>query len=728
MRWIGLLAAACAAWGQPAAGLIGRFGDGPVTVAFVSRGPNFYLDAGESIHPALGPRFRGQWEGSLQILAAGPYEFNRTVTIDGTAGTRHTLAGGMHRIVIPFVRTEAVAQLRLEWKSTGFDWEPVPRSAFFHDPAAAPSRAAEDGRRLVAAAGCGNCHATVAPERAAPALAGIGSRTNAAWVFAFLGRHTEVAQTAAQRADLTAHLMTLRTAGKPKARKANEVSIGKGGELFGTMGCVFCHPTGTMAAMGSKYGLDVMTAELLERHRPSMLLDDEDATALAAYLTRQTDAAYEAAAPAGDAARGGTLLGTLGCAGCHSPGRTAAPLRGTDCKVVQTTWSAAEKASVQAYLRAPVAKSAAPVFTLRYALEKHQCTACHKAGTEAPELEGVGEKLKTGWIGDVVWGKKRIRHGRELRMPDYGQAGMEPLVMGLAKQEGVAPGDGARPPVATDAVRQTGVGLLGTNSKKQGMACIGCHDWGTNKSLGEEGPQLQNAAERLRFEWYERWMRDPARILSGTSMPSYFRGMPLERAQPRMHALWAAMEWGTKAPVPDGFRVSDLEVSGEARPAVGKEAVVVRWDMPDATPAAIAVGLPGGVSYCFDAGQSKLLYAWRGGFLDMTGTLLRKTDEKKLTPTAALVGTVFWRAGAGYPVLVGAEKRVPQKRFKGYRLVDGVVEFHYLLDGMDVQERLTPEGQGIRRRLVFAKVAGPVYFGDRLLQTGENVTVEEVLQ
>jgi mono/diheme cytochrome c family protein len=519
-------------------------------------------------------------------------------------------------------------------------------------------------------------------------LEGIGSRTKGLWLFAFLRRHTVVAQTAAQSADLAAHLVSLRSAGSVKARKANEVSIGKGGELFGTMGCVYCHPSGSLGAMGSKYSLPVMTAQLLATHRPSMLLDEEDATAIAAYLTRSTDVAFEGAAPAGDASRGADLLESLQCAGCHRADGAKRPLRNVDCRIVQTRWTEPQKVSVRAYLRMPAAKSPAPVFAVSQELERRQCVACHKPGTEAPELDGVGEKLKTDWIGQVLWGKKRIRHGRELRMPHYDEAQMRPLAVALAKTEGLAPGNGAAPPAFTDAMRQTGVGMLGTNIKKQGMACIGCHDWGTNKALGEEGPQLQNAAERLRFDWYERWMRNPARILSGTSMPNYFGGMAPERASPRIHALWAAMELGAKAPVPDGFRVSDLEVTSEAKPVVGKEAVVVRWDMPEATPAAIAVGLPGGLSYCFDAGRSQLLYAWRGGFLDMTGTLLRKTDEKKFTPTAALVGTVFWRS----------TPEAGSRKFKGYRLIGGIPEFHYLVDGVEVREILEPVDGGIRRR------------------------------
>jgi cytochrome c551/c552 len=131
-------------------------------------------------------------------------------------------------------------------------------------------------------------------------------------------------------------LASLRSGGSVKARKANEVSIGKGGELFGTMGCVFCHPSGSLAAMGSKYSLAVMTAQLLETHRPSMLLDEEDATAIAAYLTRSTDAAFEGVAPAGDAAKGAGLLESLQCAGCHRPGGVKRALRDVDCRVVQS--------------------------------------------------------------------------------------------------------------------------------------------------------------------------------------------------------------------------------------------------------------------------------------------------------------------------------------------------------------------------------------------------------
>jgi cytochrome c2 len=599
----------------------------------------------------------------------------------------------------------------------------------------------EQGRSLVAGARCSNCHAAsphYALDRPTPSLEDIGARTSANWIHAALGRHTIVTQTATQTADLTAFLAARRPASPiaVKPRKANEVAVGKGGELFGTMGCVFCHPSGSLPAMGSKYSLAVLTARLLDGHQPSMMLNDEDATAIAAYLTRSTDPAFERPAPAGDATRGAQAFDSLGCASCHQQSRNAKPLaslRSDSCRVVRTSWTAPERQAVQAFvLEHAKARTPAPVFSYRFQLDRFQCFACHKAGTEAPPLEGVGEKLKTAWIGQVLWGRQRIRPSREIRMPHYSQAALQPLLASFAKVEGLAPGDGAPPPAMTAQMRETGLGMLGTNPRKQGMGCIGCHDWGEFKSLGEEGPQLREAASRMRFEWFERWMRNPGRILSGTSMPNYFGTMPVERARPRIHSLWAAMDAAAKSSVPDGYRTSDLEVTSEAKPVVGdKNAVVLRWDMPEATPAAIAVGLPGGLSYCFDAGESRLLYAWRGGFLDLTGTLLRKTDKNKLTPTAALVGETFWRAAKDYPIQVGADRRIPQRRFRGYRLIKGIPEFHYQLDGsLHVYETLQPlpEKKAIRRTLRFDAVSGPVYFNGKPVAEGRNVQVEEILE
>lgn len=711
-----------AAQAQTLPGVIGNFTDGRQSVRFVASTPNFYLEPGESIHPALATGFRGEWTGELQVLANAEFEFIPPVTLDGKSGAKHLLAAGTHRLTIPYSRPDGIAKMRLQWRSAGFDWEPVPPSALSHKAAVDPGNQAELGRLLIWEARCANCHRATGLDHSAPSFEGIGSRTNRNWIYDFLRRHEVVPHTDQQSAHLAAHLSTQRSTVAVKNRRANEVAIGKGGELLGTLGCIQCHPSGSLQGLGSKYNLNVLTNLVLTTHRPGMLLTDEDAVALAAYLTRSTGTIAEA--PAGNAEEGARLIATLGCAGCHAGKAFVKPLdqvKSDACPKVKTPWNPAQRTAVRAFLNAPPKQSPAPVFDFRFQLARHQCLACHKPGSEAPTLDGVGEKLKTSWIGEVLWAKKRIRPGREMRMPHFDEAEWQPWVASFAKMEGIAPGDGAKPPEFASERRATGIGLLGTNARKKGMACIGCHDWGTYKSLGEEGPQIINATARMRFEWFERWMRDPARILSGTSMPNYFGSMPADRARDGIHTLWAGLELGAKAPVPDGYRTSDLEVSGEARPIPGKEAIVLRWDMPEATPAAIAVGLPGGkLSYCFDAGESRLLYAWQGGFLDMTGTLLRKTDEKKTTPTATLVGKIIWHTKE-YPILIGVDKRVPQRRFKGYRLIAGIPEFHYLIDGIDVYERLSPAADGIVREVTISKVDQPMFFEGQPVARGTNV-------
>jgi len=249
------------------------------------------------------------------------------------------------------------------------------------------------------------------------------------------------------------------------------------------------------------------------------------------------------------------------------------------------------------------------------------------------------------------------------------------------------------------------------NVKKGGMACAGCHDLGKFKSQGENGPQLATSAERFRYDWFLRWMRDPVRILSGTSMPAYFRNKPAEEADRVIHTLWAALAMGDNMPLPEGLRAPGGVLGSEEKPVPEREPIVIRWDMPEATPAAIAVGLPGRISYCFDAGEARLRYAWAGGFVDMTGTLYRKTDESRLTPTAQLIGEVFYRAEE-FPWRIGTPDRIPSWRFRGYRLVDGFPEFHYLVDDIDVYERVLPvKGRkGVVRELRIARVDVPTWF------------------
>ncbi len=152
-------------------------------------------------------------------------------------------------------------------------------------------------------------------------------------------------------------------------------------------------------------------------------------------------------------------------------------------------------------------------------------------------------------------------------------------------------------------------------------------------------------------------------------------------------------------------RAAPAELAGGwERPAVQ------RIFMPNSGPAAIAVALPDGQNYCWDAGSCGLRYAWEGEFIDAerhfraTGSALAK-----------VLGKIYWRAeGVGDTLrIAGAETGgEAAARFLGYRLVAGRPRFEYEIGGVRVAEFLEelPDGKGLRRHFEIPDAPGEVRF------------------
>ena len=112
---------------------------------------------------------------------------------------------------------------------------------------------------------------------------------------------------------------------------------------------------------------------------------------------------------------------------------------------------------------------------------------------------------------------------------------------------------------------------------------------------------------------------------------------------------------------------------------------VVREFMPDSGPAAIAIGMPNGVSACWDAGICQLRYAWAGGFIEIP---FHKNDRTKL------LGEVFHRQNLGEGLAIG-DSAAREAEFLGYRLLESYPQFRYRLNGVEVREliHLSAEGE-----------------------------------
>jgi mono/diheme cytochrome c family protein len=754
-------------------GLVAAYDDGKTRLRTVVPAARFYLEADESPHPAIAAEFQAEWTGVISILEAGEYRFDpgpAQLRVDGVlaaAGNPVRLAPGRHSISLRYRRAPGVAALQPQWQSAKFPLEPIPPGVFFHSRQQAPQPAEvliDRGRELAEEFGCINCHRHESRPlrgRMGPNLSNLASRVSREWLLRWLESPWSFRGAAVMpavgsepdRRDIASYLATLGTPPQRRERAPRGGGIGQGASLFGSAGCAVCHQQEGLAlnGMGSKMAPPALAAYLLDPaatdpggRMPSLMLTKAEASQLAAYLTGSRMPEFERPWTGGDPARGKELVQSTGCLACHElsdgaplqNGQAAKPLArlssGKGCLAEQPPehtpryrltgeQRSALNAFVSWYSRHPDV-SPAPVYEVHTRLRQFRCTLCHQtdlagdapALSEAtPPLTGVGAKLRTRWMERVLTGGARVRHWQTLRMPDYDSRHALPLAAALAKAEGVAPGDGPAHPQLADAQKTQGLGLIGTDPKQKGMACIGCHDWGKYKSLGEEGPQLIDAAERLRYNWYYRWMLNPARILSGTSMPNYFSSMDRTAARQTINTLWAALTAGARLPLPAGLAEPDLSQDREAHPVPDRRPIVVRWDMPEATPAAIAVGLPGGLSYCFDAGESRLRYAWRGGFLDLTETLRKKTDENRLTPAAKVVGEIFYKSDT-FPLRVGDPQRIPARRFRGYRLVEEYPEFRYEVDGIEVNERISAgeNGLGLTRYFTFGRVDRPMWFVD----------------
>ena len=130
-----------------------------------------------------------------------------------------------------------------------------------------------------------------------------------------------------------------------------------------------------------------------------------------------------------------------------------------------------------------------------------------------------------------------------------------------------------------------------------------------------------------------------------------------------------------------------------SRPArSASRATVIRTFMPDSGPASIAVQLPGGVSYVWDAGPGRFRYAWAGG-----GPTVPSSPERGL---AKITGEIFYREPA-FPLRLGATPAMSPKlvEFKGYALdAAGIPEFETVVDGATVRERAeVKDGKFVRR-------------------------------
>ncbi len=317
---------------------------------------------------------------------------------------------------------------------------------------------------------------------------------------------------------------------------------------------------------------------------PRTELEAGEAASLAAYLLAPTPENGEGPPvrrdPPGDPERGRRLAEELRCRSCHSlpggdPPPAAAPLeRLADANRIRAAnadgvarhprydFKPAEFDAIERLLAEDAAafSRAVPVEYAERRLKAGGCLACHTrdgvpaswspppvaatvpAGESAaddffapsadaedgagpdhlpPDLTWAGAKLRSDWLEAYVAGRgqDRPRPHLRVRMPAFpGHADL--LAAGLHHQHGLSPSPPEPEPVDPELAAVGGNLVRGDR-----LGCHSCHALGQDPALGGEGSEetinFDLVRRRLRRAYFDRFLRDPQRILPGSKMPRF---------------------------------------------------------------------------------------------------------------------------------------------------------------------------------------------------------------
>jgi cytochrome c2 len=482
---------------------------------------------------------------------------------------------------------------------------------------------------------------------------------------------------------------------------------------------------------------------------PSLKLDPAESADLVAYLRPASPSPAAPAPPARELVeRGRGLFVSLQCANCHSGGvgikatRFARRFEQLNPKAIGSCLGnpsdrqpryRIDKFQRKA-LTAAMLKPALPVaVSLEQDFLTMNCYACHvrnrkggvgprrrvyfetaghvdlgDEGRLPPPLDGVGRKLKTGWLSKVLDGTGDVRPYMLARMPRF------PAHTGVAIPKKLLSAD--RKTVTTVA------GIFGNlkNLPAAGRTltdrgCVQCHPIRGERLPGVVGIDLAGTTERIQPDWMREFLFDPAGRKTRTRMPTFFpKGKSNSpdvlqgNVDRQLAALWAYMADIGRQPLPEKIvrnRVDNYELVPKKRP------LLLRTFMQQVGQHAIAVGFPEKIHFAFDARGGTIVQAWRGRFLDAHATWFNR-----FIPPAAPLGVDIIGLPGGLivsPLQNGgdpwptADAPATLYRFRGFRLDKaGVPTFLYSVGDLQIQDRLEPQrNRGLRRRLTITTAA-----------------------
>jgi len=355
-------------------------------------------------------------------------------------------------------------------------------------------------------------------------------------------------------------------------------------------------------------------------------------------------------------AKGRELFATVGCASCHQlkvkgkavQSRLAAkPLDelniGRGCTAVAPTKNAPhfrlstrQQNAIAAAVKFPPVRGN-PEEVIHHTMAAMNCYACHSRGKRGgpmeqldslfttttkemgeegrvpPPLDGVGDKLTDAWMKNIFKNGAKERPYMLTHMPAFGMDNVGHLVDAFAETDRKTLAERPEVDIKPLYLKAAGRKLVGDKA----FSCIKCHTFGKYKATGIQSLDLTTLTQRIREDWFYRYMMKPIRYRPGTRMPTPFPGgistMPdvLDGTpQTQLLAIWTYLKDGNKARVPMGLIRGGIVLKPKEHP------IIYRNFIQGLSPRGIAVGYPGGLNLAFDADEMVLSLIWHGAFID----------------------------------------------------------------------------------------------------------------
>lgn len=467
---------------------------------------------------------------------------------------------------------------RLYWQALEyFPKEPIPAKVLFHEAGDQELIKAQEkrlGLELTLQKNCFNCH-DAGENVSLPelkdrkiSLENLGTRLNAAWVSEWIMNPKNLRA----HANMPVMLKNLPESEWSKAAKdisayltteATETSLPQGDQaqgetLFGNFGCASCHSMDDNEAsislkyVGFKFKPGQIAEFLLEPRRhnpwinmPDFQLSDQESVDLEHYLRAATKP-RQAEKIQADPTSGRQYFEKLNCAACHDfkehqtqPkiaiwGKSGSCLNDHGGGKPKYEISQKERKAISSFLQTgqEALKHRDPVEFANRQIKSHQCMNCHTRDGKSsnwksphtlpsalpPSLTHTGEKLHGKFLSRILKGElnEKMRPWMKAKMPSFPQEA-DLFATGINAAHGFSHTEN----LSHDSKQSdVGGGLILQN----GFACIVCHAAGSQKALapfGAPGPNLDLAAERLRHEYYLRWMLNPQRAEPTTHMTKF---------------------------------------------------------------------------------------------------------------------------------------------------------------------------------------------------------------